>query len=238
LIVVLFGIVVLHELGHALTAKRFGIGTRDITLLPIGGVARLERMPEEPKQELLVALAGPAVNVGLALLLFAVKDLGFYLAQFTGWELFQGEFWGISPQQSLGRAGEQLLAGWQNDFPVLEEGRVVGLLTQSAMVDGLAQKGEQGLVGEVMAHEFPVIDPSEKAENALMRLKTSQGQIILVARDNELHGILTSEKVDEFLLIRSALRQSATLEPGPEPASSCVEREAKGVDGWAHASGS
>jgi Zn-dependent protease len=124
LLLSVFGCVVLHELGHALMARRFGIATEDITLYPIGGVARLRRMPRAPGAELLIALAGPAVNfalvAGLSLLGLLIGDpygaspvFGSFFDELVVVNLVLGLF-NLIPAFPMdgGRVLRALLSGW------------------------------------------------------------------------------------------------------------------------------
>lgn len=324
-ILAVFAIVVLHELGHALTARRYGIATRDITLLPIGGVARLERMPREPRQELLVALAGPAVNVVLAAVLYVILELtsgaapsaedvalngsllqrsvlgqlvvvNVWLALFNLIPAFPmdggrvlrallamrsrdyarateaaarvGRFFALvfglvglfvignpflvfialfvwlgaageaaavqtstvldgvtlsdvmvtdvrtlEPSDRLSRAMQLILTGFQQDFPVLERGLVVGMLTRQDLVRGVAEHGPDVPVSAVMRREFQVASPDESVEAALGRLRTCACHAMPVVRGRELLGVLTTENVGEFIMLRTALHGAEVPTP-------------------------
>ena len=322
----LFVIIVLHELGHALTARRYGIGTRDITLLPIGGVARLERIPEDPKQELLVALAGPAVNVAIAIVLFAilsitdgvhaVSDLDYiaesFLVKLMWVNIFivafnmlpafpmdggrvlrallamrleyarattiaasigQGMAWllGIAglffnpfmivialfvwmgaaqeanaarmksslagvrvsdvmltdfrvltPSCTLARAVEHVLAGFQQDFPIVEDERPVGVLTRSDLLTALAREGPDASVANAMQKQFCTAECGEPVVRALARLNDDGCKTMLVLRDEKLAGILSSENLGEYFMIQAAL-----LEATKHPESSGSSRIAR-----------
>lgn len=301
--------VLLHEYGHALAARRFGIGTRDITLLPIGGVARLERMPQEPKQELWVALAGPAVNVAISgalfLLLLAAGTLqplaglsvtggpflerlmaaNIFLALFNllpafpmdggrvlrallatrlpyvratkiagflgqGMALLFGlaglfgnpfllfialfvwigaaqesaaveaesvlggvpvgsamitDFRHLSPGDPLSRAVELVLAGSQQDFPVVDGQRIVGILPRTELILALAQHGQEKPVGEVMVRAFESADVADTLQSAYERLQGVLASALPVTRNGQLAGMITAENVNEYLMIRAAL---------------------------------
>ena len=113
LVLAAFGCVLLHEFGHALAARRFGIGTADITLYPIGGVARLTRMPRAPGVELLIALAGPAVNLVIAAALYPLALASDFLAELMAVNLVLALF-NLIPAFPMdgGRVLRALLGGW------------------------------------------------------------------------------------------------------------------------------
>ncbi len=322
LLLSVFSLVVLHECAHALMARRFGIHTSDITLLPIGGIARLERMPREPRQELLIALAGPAVNVVLAIILYGalalsgdlallreLDDAGtvtmsfaFVLAQLfainvslavfnllpafplDGGRVLRallamrgGDFakatvtaalvgkafallfglvglfvinspmlvvialfvWlaaaseaaaaetgaaladvslasllitdvrTLLPHDALSRAAELTIQGYQQDFPVIDNGALVGMLSRADLVRGLAAHGRDGTVTAAMRRDFLSATPDDTPEEALKELATESGGSLPVLRDGKLVGLLTAENVMEFLMLKGALKSVA-----------------------------
>jgi Zn-dependent protease len=312
-ILAIFGCVVLHELGHALTARKFGIRTRDITLLPIGGLARLERMPEEPRQELWVAIAGPAVNIVIAAAIYltlvmlgsrpeleklawvggnflsklmavnlwlvgfnmlpafpmdggrvlravlasrieytrathiaarvgqAMAFLFGLLGLFTNpfllfialfvWmgaeqeaamvqmrnslggipvrQVMLTDYRTLTPDETLADAVNHVLAGWQQDFPVVFGERVLGVLTREDLLRNLAQQGTEVRVRDAMRRDVPTVDTHEMLEQGLALLQTCECRSIPVVHDQRLVGMLTPENVAEFMAIETALLSHA-----------------------------
>lgn len=112
----------------------------------------------------------------------------------------------LSPRDTLARVVELILSGSQQDFPVVEMGRIVGILDRDTFIKALAKKGQAATVAEVMRRNVPEVDTHEMVESALMRLNDSNSKTLPVTHGGQLVGLITSENITELLMIRSALR--------------------------------
>lgn len=120
----------------------------------------------------------------------------------------------LAPGNTLGDAVRDDLGGFQHDFPVLENGAVVGVLSHPALIAGLAQRGAGSLVSDAMERSFRTAEPGESADAAVERLRNALARTLPVLADGQLTGVLTAENVEEFIMIETARKLSAGNEPG------------------------
>ena len=314
-VMILFGCVVLHELGHSVVAQRFGVNVSEIVLYPIGGVARLERMPK-PAEEFWIALAGPAVNVVIALMIYiylTIRHTGsslviFNLAGQFWWQslltfnlvmigfnmipafpmdggrvlrsilamrmdeyratqiaatigqllafvfafvglvsgtwsllfiaffvyigagqeanavrgktLLQGlrvreamvtEFSTLPSGATLAEARDMLLHSSQTEFPIVNGDQVLGVLSRTALLQGLATVGDSSYVAESMDRDFPTAEPEEELEEIAMDMQAGETGCVLVMDGDKLVGMITKENIGELLIIRQIMRRTETV---------------------------
>jgi CBS domain-containing protein len=117
----------------------------------------------------------------------------------------------------LSKAADYILGGFQQDFPVVDDGQVVGVLTRGDLIGALSQRGPDALVREAMQREFATTDPREMLERAFERLQECQCHTLPVVRDGRLLGLLTGDNVTEALMIQQALRDLASRRDGWTP---------------------
>jgi CBS domain-containing protein len=125
------------------------------------------------------------------------------------------DFRSISPADSLAQAVDLILAGSQQDFPVVENGSVVGVLLRKDLLAALARGGQSAPVSEVMQREFLTVDPGEMLETAFQRLQACECHTVPVTRGGELVGLVTMDNLGEFILIQGALSAARSRGPGP-----------------------
>jgi CBS domain-containing protein len=115
------------------------------------------------------------------------------------------EFHTLSPKQSLGDAVHMTLAGPQSDFPVVEVGEVIGILTQGDLLKGLSEQGPESLVSHAIHNQFETARPGEDLETAFRRLQLSQCRTLPVLERGQMVGLLTRDNIMAFLNIQSVM---------------------------------
>jgi CBS domain-containing protein len=126
----------------------------------------------------------------------------------------QTKFEVLSPADRLDRVVSLILAGSQQDFPVVEDGQFVGVLTRDDFIKALSQHGQNTPVVDVIRRNVPSVDSHEMVEMALMRLQESGAKTLPVMHRGRFVGLVTSENITEFLMIRSALSAAGKV---PQP---------------------
>jgi CBS domain-containing protein len=120
----------------------------------------------------------------------------------------------LTPQDTLARVVGLILAGSQHDFPVIQDNQIVGVLDRDTFMKALSERGQSTPVVEVMRRDITEVDSHEMVEAALMRLQENGSKTLPVMHNGELVGLITSENITEYLMIRSALRTSSGIAYG------------------------
>ena len=114
------------------------------------------------------------------------------------------DFRTLSPANTLGDAVDLLLTGSQQDFPVLANGRIEGILTRADLVNGLARRGRSGMVADTMKRNCPTAEASEMLETVLARVQGRDCHTVPVLDDGALVGLVTTDNIGEFIMIHAA----------------------------------
>jgi CBS domain-containing protein len=116
----------------------------------------------------------------------------------------------LSPINSLRYVAQLVLAGSQQDFPVVENGRPIGLVTRADLFTALTQHGPLGFVAQAMRRDFVTVAVGDPLMAAAEKLQAGQARSLIVLRDGQLAGFLTLENVQEFALIQAALEKNVS----------------------------
>ncbi len=306
IIVLIFLCVVLHEVSHSLVAKHFGINVRDIILLPIGGVAQIEEMPEDPKEEILIAIAGPLLSLTLSAIFLILSILVYgkskieidifsknilmtlftinlvlgifnifpafpmdggrvlrgvlalfmnhlkatkiavsigqlfaiffiFFGIFYNWWLIligffiylgasseekmaeirasiQGipvrnamltNFTVLRPNQCLGDAIDKIIHTFQDNFPILDGDKVIGILTKQKLFKAIQENPIDTPIEEVVDKEYVTIHPDMPMSVLLKHFMEGNIPIILVMENDKLVGIINLEQIGKFHLLKN-----------------------------------